>query len=84
MLHLHFKVAYMAPVDASSFSLLATIFILIGLFFVATFIVNELGLSHRHDSAFKLVFVQVSLGALASALLGVGTLFTLLASGIYV
>ena len=74
----------MAPVDASSFPLLATLFILVGLFFVATFIVNELGLSHRHDSAFKLAFIQISVGALASAFLGVGTLFTLLASGIYV
>ena len=74
----------MAPVDSASFPLLATVFIIVGLLFVASFIIYELGRSSRRDSALKIIITQIGIGGLASIFLGTGTLFALLASGVYV
>ena len=69
---------------AASFPLLSTVFIIIGLLFVALFVVHELGLTGRKDSTLKTLVAQIGISGLASVFLGVGTLFTLLSSGVYV
>ena len=79
----HPQSAYVAPVDSASFPLLATVFIIVGLLFVASFIIYELGRSSRRDSALKVIVTQIGIGGLASIFLGTGTLFALLASGVY-
>mmetsp|Transcript_2739 Transcript_2739/g.6047 ORF Transcript_2739/g.6047 Transcript_2739/m.6047 type:complete len:83 (-) Transcript_2739:121-369(-) len=69
-----------SPVPTELYPTLATVLLLAGLFFTGSFFLYEVSKT-RHSRVLK---QEVTLALAASALLGLGTLFLLLWTGVYV
>ncbi|KAL5728779.1 hypothetical protein ACHQM5_001819 [Ranunculus cassubicifolius] len=69
-----------SPIDIVYYPMLSAIMIGIGLLFTASFFIYEATSTKKDRSLAK----ELSAGAIASVFLGFGSLFLLLASGVYV
>ncbi|XP_072959955.1 uncharacterized protein [Typha angustifolia] len=69
-----------SPVPVAWYPSLAVLMLSIGLLLTASFFIYEATSSRRNRSLSK----EIATGAVASAFLGFGSLFLLLASGVYV
>ncbi|KAJ6365707.1 hypothetical protein OIU76_030472 [Salix suchowensis] len=72
--------AITSPVPVAWYPTLAILMLAVGLIVTASFFIYEATSSRRNRSLAK----ELTTGALASFFLGFGTLFLLLASGVYV
>ncbi|KAK3133956.1 hypothetical protein QOZ80_6AG0543250 [Eleusine coracana subsp. coracana] len=72
--------AISSPVPVDWYPTLAVIMLSVGLMFTATFFIYEATSSRRSRSLTK----EIVTAAIASVFLGFGSLFVLLASGVYV
>mmetsp|Transcript_7718 Transcript_7718/g.10654 ORF Transcript_7718/g.10654 Transcript_7718/m.10654 type:complete len:86 (-) Transcript_7718:120-377(-) len=77
-------VPYSTPVSTALYPMLAIAFSLAGIFFFSSFIIYEVQTSGKLGKKRRNIVTELSLSATASVLLGLGVLFLLLWSGVYV
>ncbi|KAF2069230.1 hypothetical protein CYY_009455 [Polysphondylium violaceum] len=72
---------YTNPIEPIFYPLLAFLFCVVGLAFLATFIVSEIT---PQNGGKKNIFQELTFATITSTTLGLGLFFVLLAGGIYV
>jgi len=72
------QIPYSSPISVSSYPYFAVTFMLLGLFFMAGYFVNQM------KAGSKSLFMELVLAVLSSGLLGFGTFFLMLSFDLYV
>ena len=74
------KIPYEPPVDPNSFGKYAFFLIAGGFYFLSLFVIDLLAPSKKDQSVFK----QIIFSAIASALIGMGIIFTIMECGVFI